>query len=83
MIFPFSPHHFSLLTTELPHPGAYTSGGVGGLFYMSATNLELYNQLNCHLESGPLAEQRKCLGSQKGGFEVGNNKREFSFKGNK
>ena len=29
--------------------------GAGGLFYMSATNLELYHLLNGHLEAGPLA----------------------------
>lgn len=29
--------------------------GQGGLFYLSATNLELYNLLNKHLETRPLA----------------------------
>lgn len=59
LILPFSSHHFSLLTTELSHAGAYTSGGVRGLLDMSATNLELYNQLNYHLESGPLALSKR------------------------
>lgn len=51
---------------------------------MSATNLELYNQLDCHLESGPLALSKgDAQVHKKGGFEIGKNKREFSIKGNK